>query len=269
MELSPEQSTLFDSFDVELTADGSPTLRLKEALFEKRPESMHHSGGAASETRYIYTLPFNIIKKFSDDIRVGVVGLGLGYIELSLLKDLDTTEDLEKIIEITSFEKVDELTEKFKNWIFKKENNDLYNLIQEKIIQFSLKPNSDFKIQDFLEKNKNIQWNFLKELSLDTQIDRKFNFIAYDAFSRSTDHPLWSDEFLDYFLSQLCDQDCVFTTYACTGSLKRALVRNGFYFMKRLGFSQKRDSTIALRGVFISQMRNEFDQLSAFPKRLI
>ena len=38
-------------FTIEITADGSPTLKLPE-----QGESMHHSGGAAKETDYILNL---------------------------------------------------------------------------------------------------------------------------------------------------------------------------------------------------------------------
>ncbi|MFZ4405454.1 MAG: hypothetical protein ACOYOK_15255 [Pseudobdellovibrionaceae bacterium] len=47
---------LWQNFTAEITEDGSPTLRLKQSSTAKFPtgESMHHSGGAATETLYIY-----------------------------------------------------------------------------------------------------------------------------------------------------------------------------------------------------------------------
>ncbi|MCM2352262.1 MAG: MnmC family methyltransferase [Pseudobdellovibrio sp.] len=236
------------SFVIELTADGSPTLRLKSsnALHpEKMPESMHHSGGAAAETLYIYTGPFkNTLQALSElkqnQLSVGVVGLGLGYIELSVLQNLAANPAISA--NLTSFEKEAELVEAFTAWLNGKENKT-YDLICEKL---SADKN---KIQNY---SRLLDWKKLGELTAETSILQPFHFIAYDAFSQFTDGPLWTDEFLDFFLTQLCAKDCVFATYACTGNLKRALQRNGFLFIKRPGFSGKRDATLALRGEFIA-----------------
>lgn len=228
------------SFVIELTADGSPTLRLKnsnELHPEKMPESMHHSGGAAAETLYIYTGPFkNILKALSElkqnQLSIGVVGLGLGYIELSILQNLTANPAISA--SLTSFEKETELVEAFTAWL-NGNANSTYDLICEKLS---------------VDKNNVIEWEILGELTAKTAINQPFHFVAYDAFSQFTDGPLWTDEFLDFFLTNLCAKDCVFATYACTGNLKRALQRNGFLFIKRPGFSGKRDATLALRGEF-------------------
>ena len=236
------------SFVIELTGDGSPTLRLKNAniLFpEKRPESMHHSGGAAAETLYIYAMPFEntllaagLINK--NNLALGIVGLGLGYIELAILQNLSVNSAISATI--TSFEKEAELTQEFKAWASGGENKT-YDLICEKLHVNKVKA---------LETLKTINWRARGELTPRTEVENQFNFVAYDAFSQFTDGPLWTDEFLDFFLTNLCSQDCVFATYACTGLLKRALIRNNFIFIKRLGFNGKRDATLALRGDFVT-----------------
>lgn len=235
------------SFVIELTGDGSPTLRLKMANSihpEKMPESMHHSGGAAAETLYIYSQPFKntlaaMVELNKKDLSIGIVGLGLGYIELSILQNLADKSAISATL--TSFEKEQELVENFASWL-KGEDNATYDLICEKLLV-------DKKaVKNFTELN--IQG----ELSFKTSVDKPFNFIAYDAFSQLTDGPLWTDDFLDFFLTNLCAADCVFATYACTGLLKRALQRNGFFFIKRPGFSGKRDATLALRGDFFKSL---------------
>lgn len=234
------------SFVIELTGDGSPTLRLKNINSthpEKMPESMHHSGGAAAETLYIYQQPFKNtlialanLKKM--DLSVGVVGLGLGYIELSILQSL--TENASIVASLTSFEKESELVDNFSAWL-DGAKNETYDLICQKL---SIEQKSIFLKKNFL--------TFQGELKATSKIEKPFHFVAYDAFSQFTDGPMWTDEFLDFFLKDLCANDCVFTTYACTGLLKRALKRNGFLFLKRLGFSGKRDATLALRGEFVN-----------------
>jgi len=230
------------SFVIELTGDGSPTLRLKVSASEKQAESMHHSGGAAAETLYIYTEPFK--KTLSvlgqQNLSIGVVGLGLGYIELAILQALNANSALSA--KLVSFEKERELVTSINDWLNGKANA-IYDLICEKL---------SVNKKAVLEKIQSISWIQFGELTLETKINEPFNFVAYDAFSQFTDGPLWSDEFLDFFLLNLCAKDCVFTTYACTGLLKRALLRNNFVFIKRPGFTGKRDATLALRGEFIS-----------------
>lgn len=238
------------SFVIELTGDGSPTLRLKTAnnqFPEKMPESMHHSGGAAAETLYIYGQPFkNTLSALGlinlKQLHIGVVGLGLGYIELVILQNLSVNSAISATI--TSYEKETELTKNFSAWLNGKENKT-YDLICEKL--------SLDKTKSLAVLNSTI-WNALEELTFQTQTKIKFNFVAYDAFSQFTDGPLWTDEFLDFFLTNLAAEDCVFATYGCTGLLKRALIRNNFVFIKRRGFSGKRDATLALRGEFTSHL---------------
>lgn len=204
---------------------------------------MHHSGGAAAETLYIYTGPFKktltVLQELKQNqLSIGVVGLGLGYIELSVLQNLTINPAISA--NLTSFEKEQELVDNFKAWLGGKEN-PTYDLICEKLSV------EKTKVQ---EKLKHLEWQNLGELTAKTSNVKLFQFVAYDAFSQYTDGPLWNNEFLDFFLTNLCAKDCVFTTYACTGNLKRALQRNGFLFIKRPGFSGKRDATVALRGAF-------------------
>ena len=247
------------SFVIELTADGSPTLRLKNSNAshpEKMPESMHHSGGAASETLYIYTEPFkNTLRALSElkqnQLSIGVVGLGLGYIELSLLQNLTLNPAISA--NLTSYEKETELVESFEAWL-NGNANSTYDLICEKL---SVDKNKVFEYSKAQTGSLNdnprlVDWKKPGELTAKTSISQPFHFVAYDAFSQFTDGPLWTDEFLDFFLTNLCAKDCVFATYACTGNLKRALQRNGFLFIKRPGFSGKRDATLALREEFIA-----------------
>lgn len=247
------------SFVIELTADGSPTLRLKKSNKlhpEKMPESMHHSGGAAAETLYIYSGPFKntlnaLLELKQNQLSIGVVGLGLGYIELSMLQNLSDNPAISA--KLYSFEKQTELIQSFEAW-FNGDVNLTYDLICEKLSVDKSKVIEYLKAPSGCQTANTQSWSWKKwgELTAKTAIDYPFHFVAYDAFSQFTDGPLWTDEFLDYFLTNLCASDCVFTTYACTGNLKRALQRNGFLFIKRPGFSGKRDATLALRGHFTS-----------------
>ncbi|MBY0553454.1 hypothetical protein K2P97_02925 [bacterium] len=228
-------------FTVESTKDGSPTLRLPDL-----GEWMHHSAGAASETLYIYK---SVIDKGLDALsssKTCVVGLGLGYIEISWALGLLERVGYEPVPlkhQITSFEIVPELKEHFSEWL-----NQDSDLIYDQI--------SDcFKITVDQKKSiKNILAANYKLLPMQSDIttygeSTRWNIICYDAYSSKTSQQLWSEEFLNTFLKNHADESCVLTTYACTGNLKRALEANGFQIIRRTAYNRiKGHSTLAFRG---------------------
>jgi hypothetical protein len=224
-------------FIPETTSDGSPTLRLISdplADLTIRTESMHHSGGAASETQYIYGNPIRQALQKDSEVNFLVVGLGLGYIEM-LMASVATGRA------ITSYEIDSELRQNFLEWTQGSEKFEIYDQVCR-----SLKLEPDF-VRSQIQKN---HLKLCAELSLNTVFEQKNHVICFDAFSQKTSGTLWTEEFLNYFITNACAEDCVFTTYACTGLLKRTLEKNGFHFEKRAGFIGKRNSTLATRGKF-------------------
>jgi len=260
-------SEIFKDFVVEVTADGSPTARLKTEQAE-RTESMHNSQGAAAETVYIYTNPFRYMLQNlhrENEINSLVVGLGLGYIELNILNELLKQDKISREIQfnLLTFEKNEELRNTFRQSIehlFNNNEKSKTTALYEQIIQFVVNQHElrathviEFASQTLHDQKAfdvNLNWKILEELNLQTQTDKRFHFVAYDAYSQRTDHPLWTEEFLNDFVEKFCHQNCVFSTYACTGTLKRTLIKHGFTLVKRNGFKGKREATLAFRGVF-------------------
>ena len=243
-------------FTAELTSDKSPTLRLKTSSSDKL-ESMHHSGGAATETSYIYIEPLKKTIKacpFEDlkQLNIAIVGLGLGYIEISLVGLLQK-ENFSNNVHITSFEKESVLIEEFKDFFDKPAKNSIHRKMFQSVCEINnYDENKLFDLMNAVIKNKHPQFKLdLKTELNNTNISaQKFHYIAFDAFSQKTDHPLWKEDFLDDFINQAAEPDCLFTTYACTGVLKQVLKKHGFRLIPRLGFQGKRDSTLAVRGAF-------------------
>ncbi len=227
-------------FITELTADNSPTLRLKnqdpvKMTTENRPESMHHSGGAATETQYIYGEAARLVAQKNTKPAICVVGLGLGYIEILMAQIFQN-------FEIHSFEADSELRQSFQDWL---ENKKAAHLeIYELIIQ-------SYQFDSYAIRQKIIKNQLTLHGALDRQMLQQdfpsFNLICFDAFSSKTTADLWTEDFLDLFIQKICARDCVFTTYACTGVLKRALKKNGFQLIPKKGFTGKRDCTLAVR----------------------
>jgi hypothetical protein len=239
-------------FRVEPTGDGSPTLRMLKSSNEKyeNGESMHHSQGAYTETEYIYGTC--IREALSKSCRQFiVVGLGLGYIELLIVREL-LANGISNA-SILSFESVDLLRQNFVRWSnhspLNPEIENTYNKVAEYLATESI-PAADLRraASTMLET---------ASLKLVPSLEGPFVFsrdqirlshgtcILYDAFSKATDSQLWEEEFLVAFLQTHSGHPSFLSTYACTGNLKRALKRTGYQVEERPGFSGKRLSIIA------------------------
>jgi hypothetical protein len=256
-----ESTRLWTNFDLEWTADSSPTLRLIGRHLkdpEKNAESMHHSGGAASETVYIYGQATTwVLKKenLQKPIRICSVGLGLGYNEIliALLVYHEKTQ-----ICVDSFEIDPELKTSWMNWIFEplenqkfdRKKNQIYDrifLILSEILKLQIDV-KDFKI--FLQQSyDSAKWTLKDELNSDKIPHGScYHLCLFDAFSQKTSGELWTEEFLNAFISQSLNKEfCLLATYACTGLLSRTLKHHNFKVTKKPGFNGKRDSTWAER----------------------
>ena len=254
-------------FEVEITHDQSLTLRLQQAAHPEstRPESMHHSGGAAAETRYIYVdvickaLEWTLNQKNQADFKVAVVGLGLGYIEIgwaqSLLQTKHSSLEISRQITLDTFEVVPQLQSFFSNWFLQKKTDPESLLLHQMYEFISLKLNDQVNPSSVAQVLKDAQdksfLRFQNDLLQFVQAPpQSWNLICYDAFSSKTSSLLWSASFLNDLLEQHASENCIFTTYACTGNLKTALKNKGFRLIKRPGFLGKRDSTLAVRGCY-------------------
>jgi hypothetical protein len=221
-------------FIIEETSDGSPTLRLADG-----EERMHHSGGAAAETNYIYTHPLRNALAVKPDASTCVVGLGLGYIEMAWALCRPRGDAL-----LFTYEVVSPLKNNFRNWIFGGADA-LYDRIAD-----CLQPGAS--IEDVKSRlATNYSKNDIRD-DIRVQTGERWNIVCFDAFSTKTSADLWSDRFFSDFFEHSCAEDCVFTTYGCTGVLKRSLLKHGFTLVPRKSFSGKRDSTLAVRGAFTS-----------------
>jgi hypothetical protein len=239
-------------FTIETTEDGSPTLRLRLSD-GTGGESMHHSGGAAAETEYIYKSVIEAALQVLPELKLAVVGLGLGYIEISwaianLNNFRNEKKNGKKEIKSTfvSFEAEEDLKTNFLTWIATGKP-EIYNTVCS-----AMDKNSSIdEIRKLLELN--LQKFALKgDLVKEFEKDKTWNVICFDAFSKKTSEELWTEDFLNELLQKSCHEDCILTTYACTGALKRALKQNNFRLIERTRFKGKRDSTLAVRGIFNS-----------------
>lgn len=266
-------------YSVEITGDGSPTLRWGVG------ESMHHSGGAASESVYIYRTALDFLSSVRDhqitqvtilseeqlqastlgcrgNMVIMSLGFGIGYNELLVADWILKNQFRGDQIKLYSYEKENFLYENFNLWLENKLSplNPVFDLILDKIISADeallLADKSDNSEQVKRKKNiKKILWElkqkklWIQESALVPPFEslEKFNLFLFDAFSHKTTPELWDNSFLDALFRKNISTPCVFSTYACRGDLKRVLQKNNFQFLKRLGFKGKRDATLAFK----------------------
>ncbi len=226
--------------DLVLTADGSPTLCVQEK------ESMHSLEGAFQETQYIYSEAIKKCIEHKIPLRFLSVGLGLGYVELAIL--CRTWHEPEVLIH--SFEKEEVLRHNFIRYLNAEANPPLSQAYE---IIFGLY-SRDFghKVERIraraLQMLETKQWLIGGELNLEMKIPYKYNCVLFDPFSAYSSPEFWTEKELSDFIGRVAADKCLFTTYAATGSLTRALQAQDFQVVKRPGFGKKRESTFAHRG---------------------
>jgi hypothetical protein len=222
----------------EQTEDGSPTLRLGPTW-----EPMHALEGAFTETLYIYQPTIRNALNASETARVLSIGLGLGYNEI--LFACETIKMNVRGAAIDSYESVEPLRTGFSQWIQNKptELSSIYNDI------LSLYSKS-YEISESTILQKLNSLYDTGTLRLYPTIDNTTPFqksqgILFDAFSSKSSPELWTEEFLNSFLTIAADNVCFFSTYASQGNLNRALKNHNFNVEKKAGFGKKRESTFA------------------------
>lgn len=240
-------------FEVEVTGDGSPSLRLllrkdQEGL---RGESMHHSGGAAEETELIYGRVIRRCFEHLPSPHFMSVGLGLGYIELCVARE--ALLNASTSFTLASFELVPELKDYFLRWL----KGDLLSAeisgTYDQVLQFVLKeaPHLAAEVKALLcQKQEQGSWRLYGALEEETVFEHKAHGVLFDAFSAKTTPALWTEEFLTSFFKRATATDAMLSTYASRTSLKKALKAAGFTVEIREGFKGKRNSTLGTKGVF-------------------
>ena len=235
---------LHPELEIFTTADGSPTLSFRRD--DGYAEKMHHTGGALTESLYIYH--HGLTKALDADFPAKVisVGLGLAYNELITL-----AEFMKRGIhgKIWSFETMPFLSESFRNWT-EGQAPDQYEALLEDISQ---RLENHFEISGLRSRAKQALTNGELELRGPFPSDAAqvggAAIIFYDAFSNKMTPELWAETNLENILKPLIGRQSVLCTYAQTGAMKRVLKQLGFQLEKRPNFRGKRGSTLAIRNL--------------------
>lgn len=228
------------------TQDGSPTLSLKRE--DGYVEKMHHSGGALSESLYIYRTALSEALSRGWPIRVLSLGLGLAYNEIITISELRKRDVAE--FKIFSFESVPALREGFKAWAGRGAGGKLAFVLDQVLKQVARSQEVPVPLLRtwLAEAIADHSLEIRGEFPADAENVNEVSVCYYDAFSKKMNPELWGEDMLKSTLDRLLARRCVLTTYAATGALNRSLKHLGFSLLDKTGFSGKRESTLAIRG---------------------
>lgn len=232
------EQTQLNSFEVVITKDGSPSLAFFKDGFS---QMMHSTQGAYSETEFVYGNALDIAISHFSELSILSVGLGFGYVELSA-----AVRSKQKPMHVISYEKEETLRTSWLNFIAGKDAK--FQSSYQKILEFYCK---NFSILESDIKTFFTPKNFILRETLDINQPpaEKFNCIMFDPFCAKFSPEFWQEEALTEFLKVSTQEQCIFTTYAATGVLKRSLKAAGFTLLKQKGFAGKRQSTLAVKNL--------------------
>ena len=232
---------------IQLTQDGSPTLYWTNP--DLSAEMMHHSGGAVSESFFIYDGALQeVLRRPRWRVAITSVGLGLAYNELIAIGRLLQTPRPDWTM--ISYESVAELRLGCSEWLEQSRNeNPLHqtlDLVLRHVAQRLELPDALLK-QAARAALLQGQWQLRGAFPEAIPPLSESTCVFYDAFSKKMNAHLWDEEKLVQSLRAVVPGPAVFATYAATGSLHRALHTLGFCLIRKVGFAGKRESTLAIR----------------------
>ena len=216
--------------EIIITSDGSSTIYIPEWN-----ESYHSKNGAIQEAYHVFiNAGYSLVEK--ESINVLEIGFGTGlnafitYLEAKKYNVNINYVGVEAFPvqqdEIKRLNYVDELNAEFEKHVFKKMHDVEWNIENEISSQFHLTKR--------------------KQLFQDINDIECFDLIYFDAFGFTLQPELWSEEIFQAMYNSLL-KNGVLVTYACRGSVKRAMLKAGFKVEKLPGAPGKREMLRAIK----------------------
>jgi len=214
---------------LKVTGDGSHTLYVNEL-----DEPYHSTYGALQESRHIFiNQGYHHVKK--TPLHILEVGFGTG---LNLLLTLQESEKDGTEVHYHGVEKYPLTPSEFMELNYEEQISgippgSLYHLHNEPW-------DKEFKMTDTF-------WMYKEKSDIRSMNPiGTFDLIYFDAFAPDKQPYLWSSEIFA-LLSQVAKPGCVMVTYSSKGSVRRALISNGFKIEKVPGPPGKREMIRAHR----------------------
>lgn len=215
--------------EIIITSDGSSTIYIPEWN-----ESYHSKNGAIQEAYHVFiNAGFSLFKKKS----ISILEIGFGTGLNSFITYLEAKKSNVNI-----------------NYV----GVEAYPVLQEeiKVLNYVGELNAESE-KDVFNKMHDLEWNIENEISPQFKLTKRkqlfqdisdiecFDLIYFDAFGFTLQPELWSEEMFQSMYNSLMING-VLVTYACRGSVKRAMLKAGFKVEKLPGAPGKREM---LRGI--------------------
>lgn len=216
--------------EIIITKDGSSSLFIPEWN-----ESYHSINGAIQEAYHVFiNAGFSIIEKNS--ISILEIGFGTGLNAFITYLEAQKSKTKINYVGVEAYPVSSEIINEL-NYL-----NELNALSEANVFN---------KIHETeWDKNAQISSNFSltkrKQLFQDIKDVECFDLIYFDAFGYRVQPELWSEEIFQKMYNALLN-DGVLVTYACRGSVKRAMLKAGFKVEKLPGAPGKREMLRAIK----------------------
>lgn len=215
------------------TKDGSNTIYIPDWN-----EHYHSKHGAVQEALHVFIT--NGLHKLKNKSSIHILeygfGTGLNFLLTLLISKQDNSE-----IFYTALEK------------YPLNIDDIKPLAYEKILTNIIPNSNKMEIYELLMKIHNLSWSdfeevtekvSLKKLEVDfkdfSEKSQSYDLVYFDAFGKRVQPELWTEDIFENIYN-LLKPNGLFTTYACNGDTKRALIKVGFEVEKVPGPPGKRE----------------------------
>ena len=215
--------------EIVFSNDGSNT------IFSSEFDEFYHSPrGAISESNYVYIkngLEEYIKRTNSSSISIFELGFGTG---LNALLSYQFASKNNLKINYTSIEKnpIDPKT--------------LEQLSYYKEYKADYKPIIEAEWGKLTQISNNFHIKKIHSDIINYQTNEKYNIIYFDAFAKSKQSEIWSNEIISK-MSEILYTNGNFVTYASTSQLKKQLKTLKFNIIKTKGALGKREMTLAIK----------------------
>ena len=215
--------------EIIITSDGSSTIYIPEWN-----ESYHSKNGAIQEAYHVFIKDgYSLFQKKSINILEIGFGTGLNAFITYLEAKKDNID-----VNYVGVEAFPVVKEEIKRLNYVQELN-----VETEDFIFNKMHNSDWNLENKISSNFKLTKR--KQLFQDIKDVECFDLIYFDAFGFTLQPELWNEEIFQAMYNSLL-KNGVLVTYACRGSIKRAMLKAGFKVEKLPGAPGKREM---IRGV--------------------
>lgn len=201
---------------------------------ENYNEAMHSLSGAYQEALHMHVIPSKVLQK-KGQVYVLDIGFGLGYNVLALCYEA-MKQKHDAFYTIISLEKNPDVVLAMESVCFNDERDNVYALLQHSARGNNV--NTEYFCHCVLYGDAR---QLLSRLPV-----HYFDAVFHDPFSPAKNPELWTVDFFKK-LYDVCNDECIITTYSAAVHVRAAMRNAGFVVGKGPQVGRKKEGTIATK----------------------